>query len=169
MDRKENILKILQSTSKPITGNELAKLLGVSRQVVVQDVAILRAQGTNIMATPQGYLMMNQCAETFKRAVLAVKHLPEQTEEELNILVDHNIRIIDVIIEHQIYGELRGFLMLNSRADVMKFMENVKAEKVTLLSSLTGGVHLHTVEYDDEFNLQKAKEKLSKNNFLAKS
>ena len=169
MDRKENILKILQSTSKPVTGSELAKLLGVSRQVVVQDVAILRAQGINIMATPQGYLMMNQGVETAKRAVLAVKHLPEQTEEELNILVDHNIRIIDVIIEHQIYGELRGYLMLNSRADVMKFMENVKAEKVTLLSSLTGGVHLHTVEYDDELNLHQAKEKLSENNFLAKS
>ena len=169
MDRKENILKILESTSKPITGNELAKLLGVSRQVVVQDVAILRAQGMNIMATPQGYLMINQGAETAKRAVLAVKHLPEQTEEELNIFVDHNIRIIDVIIEHQIYGELRGYLMLNSRADVLKFMESVKAEKVTLLSSLTDGVHLHTVEYEDELNLQKAKEKLSEHNFLAES
>ena len=169
MDRKENILKILQSTSKPITGSELAKLLGVSRQVVVQDVAILRAQGINIMATPHGYLIISQGAETSKRAVLAVKHLPEQTEEELNILVDHKIRIIDVVIEHQIYGELRGYLMLNSRADVKKFMENVKAEKITLLSSLTEGVHLHTVEYDDESDLQKAKEKLSDKNFLAKS
>ncbi|ACV63068.1 Helix-turn-helix type 11 domain protein [Desulfofarcimen acetoxidans DSM 771] len=169
MDRKENILQILQSSSKPVTGNEMAKILGVSRQVVVQDVAILRAQGIHIMATPQGYLLINHGAENSKRAVLAVKHMPEETEEELNILVDHNIRIIDVIIDHQIYGELRGFLMLNTRADVKKFIENIKAEKATLLSSLTGGVHLHTVEYEDDLNLQKAKEKLSQYNFLAKS
>ena len=80
------------------------------------------------------------------RAILACRHAPERTEEELQILVDHGVKILDVIVEHPLYGELRGSLMIESRADVQDFLGQVSASRASLLSSLTGGVHLHTVE-----------------------
>ncbi|WP_066637727.1 transcription repressor NadR [Desulfolucanica intricata] len=167
MDRKENILRILQATNKPTTGNDLAKLLGVSRQVIVQDVAILRAQGIDILATPQGYLLMKQKLEPPKRTILAVKHQFEQTQDELYVLVDNKLKVIDVVVEHPIYGELRGYLMLESRADVNQFINNIKAGGASLLSSLTGGVHLHTVEYNNAKDLIRAQDRLAELNLLA--
>lgn len=167
MSRREKILELLKSYERPVTGSELAKHLGVSRQVIVQDVAILRASGQNILASPQGYLLLKQESPGYSRAVLAVKHGPEQTEEELNIMVDHGLKVIDVIVEHPIYGELRGYLMLASRNDVKQFIHRVQMNDAALLSTLTGGVHLHTVEYKNQSDLELARKALSQKGILA--
>lgn len=165
-ERREKILLILDEASEPVSGSCLAKKLGVSRQVIVQDIAILRAKGCDIMATPQGYILPRG-AGNVQKAVLAVKHGPADTQDELNIMVDHGLKVLDVLVEHPIYGELKGYLMLESRQDVKKFIERVKKERAPLLSSLTNGVHLHTVEYRKQEDLEGARRALRRRGFLA--
>jgi len=145
----------------------LAKHFRVSRQCLVQDVAILRASGEDIVATPQGYRLPKGTGR-LHRAILASRHEPERTEEELQILVDHGVKVLDVIVEHPLYGELRGSLMLESRTDVQDFLGQVRSAKAALLSSLTGGVHLHTVEASRPEMISRAKAKLRARGFLLK-
>src|SRR5580700_9965064 len=124
--RRRGILAWMQRHGEPVRGGELAKRFRVSRQCLVQDVAILRAGGEQIEATPRGY-HLPAGARLKHRAILACRHTPERTEEELNILVDHGVKILDVIVEHPVYGELRGSLMLESRADVQDFLAQVSS------------------------------------------
>ena len=165
--RRSGILAWIRDHGEPIRGGELAKRFRVSRQCLVQDVAILRAGGEQIEATPRGYRLPAH-AKRGHRALLACRHAPERTEEELNILVDHGIKILDVIVEHPIYGELRGSLMLESRADVQDFLAQVTSSRAMLLSALTGGVHLHTVEASRAELISRAKVKLRARGFLLK-
>ncbi|ADQ07889.1 3H domain protein [Caldicellulosiruptor hydrothermalis 108] len=164
-ERRNKIIEILKNAKKAISGTELAKLFGVTRQVIVQDIAILRAKGIKILSAPQGYIIDHTKENSIKR-VFAVKHECERTEEELNLIVDNGGKVLDVIVEHPLYGELRGLLMLSSRYDVSKFMEFVKEGKAKLLSSLTGGVHLHTVEADSEEVLNRIQKILKEKGFL---
>lgn len=166
-ERRQQILKWMRVHGDPIRGGELAKRLRVSRQCLVQDVAILRAGGEEILATPRGYQLPRAKPKGY-RAVLACQHKPEQTEEELQTLVDHGVRVLDVIVEHPIYGELRGALMLESRADVQDFLEQVRSSQAALLSALTGGVHLHTVEASRRDAISRAKTELRKRGILLK-
>jgi transcriptional regulator of NAD metabolism len=105
---------------------------------------VLRAAGVEILATPRGYLLPR--AHPAHRALVAVRHTPEQTEDELTLLVDLGVKVVDVIVEHPIYGELRGSLHVASREDVRQFMEAVRRTGARLLSELTEGLHLHTLE-----------------------
>lgn len=142
--RRHEMLSLLERNPRPITGGELASRFGVSRQVIVQDIAILRAGGAEIVATPQGYLLPSQVGRPAFRDVIACCHGRDQIAEELHILVDHGVRVLDVIVEHPVYGELRGMLMVESRSDVADLVERLKNTEP--LSTLTKGVHLHTIE-----------------------
>lgn len=165
--RRRRIVASMRSRRGPVSGAELAKRLRVSRQCLVQDIAILRAAGEEIVATPRGYRLPEAARDTH-RAVLACRHTPERTEEELQILVDHGVKILDVIVEHPLYGELRGSLMIESRADVHDFLKQVKAVHASLLSSLTGGIHLHTVEASRPEMISRARTRLRERGFLLK-
>jgi transcriptional regulator of NAD metabolism len=166
-ERRRQILAWMRGHADPVRGSELARRFRVSRQCLVQDVAILRAAGEEIMATPRGYQIPEPKEQAY-RAVLACCHKPERTEEELETLVDYGVRVLDVIVEHPLYGELRGSLMLESRADVQDFLRRVRSSKATLLSALTGGVHLHTVEASRPEAISRAKAELRKRGFLLK-
>lgn len=166
MERRQNILDMLSRQSGTLTGTELARRLGVSRQIIVQDIALLRAEGNPILATPQGYLLQAEPLPASKRTMLAVRHSPPQTQSELSLLVKHGLTVVDVIVEHPLYGELRGNLMLRSLADVERFMERVKKGQTSLLSSLTMGLHLHTVEYQSAGDLTRAQADLAQQGFL---
>jgi len=157
---------MLSGADGPITGAELAAKFQVSRQIIVQDMAILRARGAAILATPQGYVMPGASLQPEHTAVLACRHDPDQTEEELTLLVDHGVKVVDVIVEHPIYGELRGLLMLESRHDVQNFLSRLAETEASLLSSLTKGVHLHTVQASRQAALDKAAEALRAKGFL---
>ncbi len=163
--RRGQMLAWMRTQRMPVQGGELARHFRVSRQCVVQDVAILRAGGNEILATPQGYRLPEHSSRAF-RAILACRHAPERTEEELQILVDHGVKILDVLVEHPLYGELRGVLMIESRADLQDFLENVRTTKAALLSILTHGVHLHTVEASREEMISRAKAKLKARGIL---
>src|SRR3984957_8430317 len=161
-DRRRKLWERIQNHKGVIAGSELARQFGISRQSLVQDVAILRASGKEILSTPQGYRLSTvpTSLPKVRRAVLASQHAPERTEEELHILVDNGVKVLDVIVEHPLYGELRGALMLSSRADVADFIKRWRGTKTTLLSSLTRGVHLHTVEAAKQESIERAKAEL---------
>jgi uncharacterized protein len=166
-ERRRRIVARLRTHGAPIRGGELARQFRVSRQCLVQDVAILRAGGQEILATPRGYRLPQEQSRRH-RALLACRHAPERTEEELQILVDYGVKILDVIVEHPVYGELCGSLMIESRADVQDFLEQVRAGHASLLSSLTGGVHLHTIEASRPEMISRAKARLRARGFLLK-
>lgn len=167
-DRRDRILDILKEKTKPVSGSRLSKKLGVSRQVIVQDIALLRASGINIYATPQGYLLPGDTKDNIIK-VIACYHNQENTKKELEIIVDNGGKIIDVIVEHPIYGEIKGNLMLNSRLDINKFMKMYKKEETLPLSFLTGGTHLHTIQVPNEEAFEKIIFELNKNGYLINS
>ena len=162
------MLEWIRRRSGPVLGTDLARHFRVSRQCVVQDIAILRAERNDIVSTPQGYWVPAPQSGAAHRAVVACRHSPERTEEELQIFVDNGVRILDVIVEHALYGEMRGALMLESRADVHEFLKRWRSTKASLLSSLTGGVHLHTVEASKPEMIARAKAELHRRGFLLK-
>lgn len=148
-ERRNKILSMLKDADGPIKGAEISSMLNVSRQVIVQDVALLRAEGNSIISTPQGYVMLNSSVSNIRR-VIAVKHGEENMEDELRTIVSLGGKIIDVTIEHKIYGELTGMLMIRSMFDLEEFLRKVDENNSKPLSHLTGGVHIHTVEADSE-------------------
>jgi transcriptional regulator of NAD metabolism len=160
-ERQERLVEALRERDHPVTGGELATLLGVTRQVVVHEIALLRAQGVPIVSTPRGYFLEER-DDRQERYILAVNHPPELTSTELKILVDYGVRVIDVLVEHPLYGELRGSLHLASRRDVDLFLQQLHETKASLLSSLTDGHHLHTVECADPARLNEAIAELRK-------
>ena len=165
--RRQRMLAWMHTHAEPIQGGELAKRFHVSRQCVVQDVAILRAGGERVLATPRGYRLPEESRRAH-REILACRHAPERTGEELEILVDHGVKVLDVIVEHPLYGELRGSLAIESRTDAHDFMKRVRTTHAALLSELTDGVHLHTVEASKPEMIARAKAKLRARGFLLK-
>ncbi len=162
--RREKILDLLNTRPEPISGNELAKIFGVTRQVIVKDIAILRASGQDIIATAQGYLMKKPPQLCTKQ--IAVCHHEESTREELLTFVQCGCKVVDVIVEHPLYGELQGLLMLSNSQDVENFLKAVKEHEASLLSQLTNGVHIHTVEAINYDCIKNAEKLLKEKGFL---
>lgn len=166
-ERRNAILNSLKETNLPVKGAELSKKFNVSRQVIVQDIALLRAEGNDIIATPQGYVLINSNNQSIKR-IIAVKHDEKDIENELKTIVSLGGRVLDVTIEHKIYGEITGKLMLKSIYDVDIFIEKLKKENVKPLSNLTEGIHLHTIETDSIDDMDRIIKILEDKGFLIK-
>jgi len=150
-ERRQAILEVLGSRGEIIKGSDLAAMFNVSRQVIVQDIALLRARGKDIFATPRGYTVMMENSGKDIQKTIVTRHFEERDiEEELNIIVDNGGTIQDVIVEHPVYGEIRGNLMISTRHDVSEFMAKLESEKAEPLCSLTEGIHLHTLKVPDE-------------------
>lgn len=163
-ERRAKILRILESQKTPISGSELAALFDVTRQVIVQDIAILRAFGHDIISTSKGYMSANSSPLCSKK--IAVRHGEKETREELMIFVSCGLRVLDVIVEHPLYGELHGMLMLQNSNDVQEFIHKMEHNQAALLSQLTDGVHLHTVEALNKDSITKAEMLLKKKGIL---
>ena len=146
VQRRSQVLACLQTAQTPLSASHLAAQMGVSRQIIVGDIALLRACGHQIFATPRGYLL--QRAPQGLRKTVACVHTREQMEQELNLLVDNGCTVLDVIVEHPVYGQLTGSLQLHNRYDVKQFIE--RAKDAPPLSQLTEGIHLHTLLCPDE-------------------
>ena len=164
-ERRDQIITLLQIDPAPITGTTLAERFNVSRQVIVTDVAVLRAGGHLIQASPQGYYLYQPLAGG-QQTIVAVQHTPAQTEDELIALVDVGVEVVDVIVEHPIYGEQRGMLHIASRADVRLFIDRLQETGARLLSELTDGLHLHTLEARRPDQLEQAKAVLRRRGYL---
>lgn len=165
--RRNLIIEWLQKSSKPITGQQLAERTNVSRQAIVQDISLLKAKEYPIIATNRGYLYLNEGRdEGLIRRKIVCRHTPEETEAELNLIVDCGVTVKDVQIEHGFYGGLTGSLMVSSRFDAAEFLEQLSKSDSLLLSELTDGVHLHTLEADSEEKLDAAIFALKKHGYL---
>ena len=165
-ERRRRLLDLLANSHKPLCGTELGQQLGATRQTVAQDIAILRASGHPIVGTSRGYLLVTALGPGSHRAVLAVRHRPDQTEEELALLLDLGLRVVDVVVDHPAYGEIRGMLMLDSREDLREWMAGMREKRAHLLSELTDGIHLHTVEAPRLELLERARSALRQRGFL---
>lgn len=165
-ERRAYILAQLQAAVEPISARALAEQTKVSRQVIVQDISLLKARDEPILATAQGYIFVRKQTNHRPRKVIVCKHTPEQSREELNLIVDHGVTILDVSVEHPLYGEITAALHIKSRKDVEQFIHQVKSKKASLLSELTEGVHLHTLEADTEQQILEACRALEKAGFL---
>ncbi len=164
LQRREEIVKMLKNTREPMTGKLLSETFSVSRQIIVQDITMIKSSGTNIISTNKGYLIpvMEMTTRVFK-----VHHLDEEIEDELFTIVDHGGKILDVFIRHKVYGELRAPMNISSRLDVLGFVENIKSGKSTPLKNVTANYHYHTVAAPSEQVLDLIEMELKKKNYLA--
>lgn len=162
-ERRKEILKYLAGSGKPVSGTKLAELFSVSRQVIVQDIALIRAEGTEIFSTNRGYV----CQLPVKASrVYYVQHDDSKIQEELNLIVDNGGRIEDVFIQHEIYGELRAELAIDSRKKTEDFIREIKSGKSSPLNTITSGYHFHTVTAESEEILDTIESELKENGFL---
>lgn len=145
-ERRKEILDKLIFLKRPVKGNEFADIFNVSRQVIVQDIAVIRAEGNNIIATPQGYTIPNLEEIGCIEQIVCKHHTKDEIMEELNIIVDNGGEILDVSVEHPIYGEFTGNLMIKSRLDVKNLINQMEISKAEPMSSLNEGIHLHRIK-----------------------
>ena len=146
--RRQAILDRLRTADRPVSASALAAGLNVSRQIIVGDIALLRAGGAEISATPRGYVLP-RATDGITRTI-ACRHALAQTGQELDILVDNGCTVLDVIVEHPVYGQLTGQLQISSRYDVEQFLARIHDSDAAPLSMLTGGLHLHTLRCPNE-------------------
>jgi len=165
--RREKLVALLQDADVPVSGTDLAKILGVSRQVIVQDIALLRAVDKNILSTNKGYVLYvpEQGSYGVKRS-FAVSHTKEQIQDELYTIVDYGGKVLDVVVEHDIYGQIMVDLILCNRLDVDEFVGRIENSKSRPLKVLTDGEHWHTVEASSEKVLDKIEERLREKGYL---
>ena len=163
--RREKIIDILEKGEKPVSGTELSEMLNVSRQVIVQDIALLRAVNKSILSTNKGYILYREPKAKCNRS-FHVFHDDSRIEDELNTIVDNNGKVLDVVVEHDIYGQITVDLIISSRRDVREFVEKLNANRTKPLKELTGGVHYHTVEADSEKALDVIEEELMKKGYI---
>ena len=148
-ERREYIKELLIKNNITYKGQLLAVQLGVTRQVIVKDIAIIRAEGVNIIATPEGYLIPSE-ASNYVRRVIAVSHSGDGIYNELECIVKFGGIVEDVTVEHSLYGEIRAMLMIKSLMDIEEFTKRFSESSAQPLSSLTKGIHLHTIRADSE-------------------
>ena len=166
VERRRAIAQRLAQADGPVSAAALAKAFSVSRQIIVGDVALLRAGGMEIFATPRGYILPGEPV-ALTRTVACV-HSGGEMARELEIMVDQGCQVVDVVVEHPVYGQLTGQLHLSSRYDVQEFIRSVSENQAKLLSDLTGGIHLHTLRCPSEEAYQRVLEELDRAGFLLK-
>ncbi len=169
MERSERlgqIFALLESATEPLSGAELAERFGVSRQAIVQDISRLRDSGCPIRATAAGYALDRQGRGV--RRLVAVRHGPGEIREELLTIVGMGGRVIDVIVDHPVYGELKGNIDVRTAEEVHRFVNLLESTGRGTLSSLSGGFHLHTIEADSTETLDRIETVLGEKGFLGR-
>ncbi|MBQ6967837.1 MAG: HTH domain-containing protein [Lachnospiraceae bacterium] len=163
-ERREKIIDLLSGSSEAVSGRRLAALFNVSRQVIVQDIALLRAEGYDVVSTNTGYVLYRtrNCERVFK-----VSHSNDEVEDELKLIVDLGGTVRDVFVSHRVYGTVRAELNIGSRMDIERFLSDIRTGKSSLLMNITGGYHYHTVEANSEELLDIIHEKLKEKGYLA--
>lgn len=164
-DRREAIKTVLSKSNQPVVARTLAQRFQVSRQVIVGDIALLRASGEHILSTPKGYVLDEPINEGVT-VQLVFNHTPEETKEELFTIVDHGGEVMDVMVEHPVYGIIKGDLNVSNRLEAEEFVKQVSAYDMPLLSNLTDGIHSHTIRAKTPELLKRIEEELRKKHFL---
>ena len=163
-ERRKAIVNLLSASKTPISGGELSKQFNVSRQIIVQDITVLKGLGYEIFSTHHGYVLQKS---PLVERVFKLKHTTEQTEDELTTIVDLGGTVVDVFVWHKVYGRISATLNIFSRLQIKQFLEGVRTGKSTELMNITGGYHYHTVRADSEEVLNKIENYLKEKNYLA--
>lgn len=165
-ERREKLLYILKTSNKPIKGSDLANELEVTRQVVVKDIALLRASGIDILSTSNGYMIYNMKNQEFK--IKCKNHVDsEELLLELQTIIDLGGKIKNVIVEHPIYGTIKADLNISSNRDLKMFIENSNKNEFKQLSTLSQDYHIHTIEVPNEKTIEDIKQELKEAYILA--
>lgn len=162
-ERRKEIVNIILSEKQAVSGGKLSEMLGVSRQIIVGDISALKADGYDILSTHSGYVIQGTplCERVFK-----VFHTREQTENELNTIIDFGGTVADVYVWHKVYGKMSAPLNISSRHGVAQFLEGVRTGKSSELMNITGGYHYHTVRAESEEVLDNIQRALEEQNFI---
>lgn len=164
-NRRKELLHIIKNSTAPVAGEKLSSALGVSRQVIVQDIALLRASGIMILSTNRGYLIYPSKEEIHSRT-FRVSHTDEATRDELYSIVDCGGSVKNVCVEHEVYGVIEASLDLHSRRDVDAFLKKVEESRSVSLKTLGADLHLHTVLAESEDVLDEIERVLRQNGIL---
>ena len=162
-ERRKEILNYIISEKRAVSGNELSGKFGVSRQIIVRDISALKEVGNDILSTHSGYIIRNS---NLPERVFKVFHTREQTESELNAIVDLGGTIVDVFVWHKVYGKMVAGLDIASRHHIAQFLEGVRSGKSTELMNVTGGYHYHTVRAASEEILDSIEQVLGEKNYI---
>ena len=162
-DRRAEIVRQIKESKAPVSGQRMALAYGVSRQVIVQDIALLRASGYDIISTNRGYLL--NAPRTVSR-IFKVQHTDEQLEEELCCIVDLGACVENVMVNHRVYGHMEAPLGINSRRKVAEFLEDIRSGKSSPLKNITSNYHYHNVSADSEETLDMVEQALSEEKIL---
>ena len=162
-ERRKAIVNLLLSTKEPISGGELAKQFGISRQIIVQDITVLKGTGYEILSTSQGYVMQKS---PLSERVFKLRHTTEETEDELSCIVDLGGTVVVVFVLHKVYGKIEATLNIFSQLQIKQFLEGVRTGQSSELMHITGGYHYHTVRADSEAVLDRIEKELIKRNYI---
>ena len=162
-ERRQAIANLLLIEKKAITGAELSRRFGVSRQIIVQDIVALKKIGYDIIPTHYGYVIHGSplVERSFK-----VFHSTEDTEKELSLIVSCGANVVDVFVMHNVYGKISAPLNIYTEEHVKNFVNEVGKGKSTELMHITGGTHYHTVRAEDDKTLDKVEAELKKAGYL---
>lgn len=163
-ERRRDIVNLLLWEKRPISGSELSQKYGVSRQIIVRDISILKEQGNDIFATSSGYVIRSS---PLKERVFKVHHTTEQTKNELELIIDRGGIVADVYVWHKAYGKMEAGLNISSRSQIEQFIESVRTGKSVELMHITGGYHYHTVRATSEEILDQIELELNKQGYIA--
>jgi len=162
-DRRKEIANFLIEAQGPVSGSQLSTQFGVSRQIIVQDISLLKASGYEILSTHHGYVIHKT---PLKERVFKLRHTTEETEEELTLIVDLGGTVVDVFVWHKVYGKVVAKLNIFSRLKVKQFIEGVRTGKSSELMHITGGYHYHTVQAENDQILDNIEAALNEKGFI---
>ena len=162
-ERRKAIVNLLLSSKEPISGSELSRQFGISRQIIVQDISVLKGTGCEILSTNQGYVIQKSplCERVFK-----VRHTTNETEDELSCIVNLGGTIVDVFVWHKVYGKIEANLNISTQLQIKQFLEGVRTGKSTELMHITSGYHYHTVRAESEAVLDRIEAALTERNYI---
>lgn len=163
-DRREFIVNEIKTSEKPVSGKKLAELCDVSRQVIVQDIALIRAAGHDVISTNRGYILKESKAEVSR--IFKVNHTDEESEQEMNAIVDLGGCVVNVMVNHKVYGRMEANLGVNSRKKVQDFMDDIRSGKSSPLLNITSGYHYHKIVAESEEILDMIEAKLKEQGIL---
>ena len=162
-ERRKAIVNLLLSANEPISGSALAESFSISRQIIVQDISVLKGLGYEVLSTSQGYIMQKS---PLAERVFKVRHTTAETEDELSLIVDHGGTVVDVFVWHKVYGRIEAPLNIFSKMHIKQFSEGVRTGQSTELMHITGGYHYHTVRADNEKTLDRIEAALAERKYI---
>ena len=162
-ERRREILSLLGNADNPVPANLLKEKFNVSRQVIVQDIALLRANGYDITSTNRGYIINAKPQAT---RIFKCRHSLDELLTEGTLIISSGGKIEDIFVNHRVYGKISYRLALYNKTHVEELYRSLTAGASKPLMSVTDGYHYHTVTAENEKVLNEIEKKLKEHNFL---